>query len=135
MKIDDILEQIEEQEKIYEGEIAVEKLAGNVVKEASNKGTVAGLKIASMIINQNMDQKLFTVGEFRRYIDSQDSRGDISYNLSDANIIKACEPKEGEGCDGCGYYDPDNCDYCNLEEDNIMPKMLKTGCINKIPKE
>lgn len=36
-----------------------------------------------------MSQELFTIREFYNYLMSQDSRGDILYNLSAENIIKA----------------------------------------------
>jgi hypothetical protein len=45
-----------------------------------------------------MEQDKFTVEEFRKYLDTQDSRGDIYYNLSAKNIIKVnlfeTEPEE-----------------------------------------
>ena len=47
-----------------------------------------------------MAQTTFTVDEIRKYLLSQDSRGDILYNLSEENIIKANDPQdtiEGEG--------------------------------------
>ena len=40
------------------------------------------------------DQKTFTVEEIRKYIHSQDSFGDVAYNLSEENIIKANKPNE-----------------------------------------
>lgn len=39
-------------------------------------------------------QEKFTIEEIKNYIDSQDSFGDVAYNLSAENIIKANEPKE-----------------------------------------
>ena len=47
-----------------------------------------------------MPQTTFTVDEIRKYLISQDSRGDILYNLSEENIIKANDPQnaiDGEG--------------------------------------
>lgn len=47
-----------------------------------------------------MVQTTFTIDEIRKYILSQDSRGDILHNLSEENIIKANDPQntiEGEG--------------------------------------
>jgi hypothetical protein len=38
--------------------------------------------------------KKYTVEEFRKYLDSQDSRGDIYYYLNEDNIDKANEPDE-----------------------------------------
>lgn len=38
----------------------------------------------------------FTIQEIRNYILSQDSLGDVLYNLKAENIIKANEPKEDE---------------------------------------
>ena len=45
-------------------------------------------------------QNTFTIDEFKVYLQNQDSLGDIHYNLSAENIIKANEPKYsivGEG--------------------------------------
>jgi hypothetical protein len=39
-------------------------------------------------------QKTFTIEEIRKYILSQDSMGDILYNLKEENIIQANEPEE-----------------------------------------
>lgn len=47
-----------------------------------------------------MSQTTFTIEEIRRYLLSQDSRGDIMRNLSEENIIKANNPEtiiDGEG--------------------------------------
>ena len=41
-------------------------------------------------------QNTFTVDEIRKYILSQDSLGDILYNLSVSKILEANEPEEGE---------------------------------------
>lgn len=41
-------------------------------------------------------EETFTIEEIRNYLLSQDSMGDILYNLSAANIRKANEPKEIE---------------------------------------
>ncbi len=38
----------------------------------------------------------FTLDQFRKYLESQDSMGDIFYNLSEENILKANEPVEEE---------------------------------------
>lgn len=40
--------------------------------------------------------KKFTVEEIRKYLESQDSLGDIYYFLSEENIEKANEPKDDE---------------------------------------
>lgn len=42
----------------------------------------------------------FTIEEIRNYILKQDSLGDVAYNLSAENIIKANEP-EIEKCENC----------------------------------
>jgi hypothetical protein len=39
-------------------------------------------------------QNTFTIEEIRKYILSQDSMGDILYNLSASKIIEANEPEE-----------------------------------------
>lgn len=36
----------------------------------------------------------FTIEEIRNYIQSQDSLGDVLYNLSEKNIVNANTPKE-----------------------------------------
>ena len=41
-------------------------------------------------------QNTFTVDEIRKYILSQDSLGDILYNLSVSKILEANEPEEDE---------------------------------------
>jgi len=41
-----------------------------------------------------MGEEKFTVQEFKNYLLKQDSRGDIMYNLSEENIIKANEESE-----------------------------------------
>jgi hypothetical protein len=41
-----------------------------------------------------MPEEKFTIEEFRKYLDSQESRGDIYYFLSAENIRKANMPKE-----------------------------------------
>ena len=41
-------------------------------------------------------EKRFTIEEIQKYILSQDSMGDIAYNLSEENIIKANEKNEEE---------------------------------------
>jgi hypothetical protein len=41
-------------------------------------------------------QNTFTIDEIRKYILSQDSMGDILYNLSVSKIIEANEPEEEE---------------------------------------
>jgi hypothetical protein len=40
--------------------------------------------------------KKFTIEEFRNYLLSQDSRGDIMYNLSEENIVKANKKSVGD---------------------------------------
>jgi hypothetical protein len=41
-------------------------------------------------------QNTFTIEEIRKYILSQDSMGDILYNLSVSKILEANEPEEDE---------------------------------------
>jgi hypothetical protein len=41
-------------------------------------------------------QKTFTIEEIRKYILSQDSMGDILYNLKEEKIIQANQPDEDE---------------------------------------
>ena len=41
-------------------------------------------------------QNTFTIDEIRKYILSQDSLGDILYNLSVSKILEANEPEEEE---------------------------------------
>lgn len=40
--------------------------------------------------------RTFTIEEIRKYILSQDSMGDILYNLKEENIIQANEPEEND---------------------------------------
>jgi len=136
MSLKDVFKKLDEQEELYKGEVEVEKLSGNIVKKALNDGVTVGIRVARMIINEHMGEKTFTVAEIRKYIDSQDSRGDISYNLSDESIIKANELQEGEGCDCCDSYDNESGeDYCKFFEDYIPTQKLRTGCENKTMKE
>jgi hypothetical protein len=39
-------------------------------------------------------QNTFTIDEIRKYILSQDSLGDVLYNLSSSKILEANEPEE-----------------------------------------
>ena len=41
-------------------------------------------------------QNTFTIDEIRKYILSQDSLGDVLYNLSASTILEANEPEEEE---------------------------------------
>jgi hypothetical protein len=41
-------------------------------------------------------QNTFTIDEIRKYILSQDSMGDILYNLSVSKILEANKPEENE---------------------------------------
>ena len=43
-----------------------------------------------------MEQTTFTIQEIKNYILSQDSLGDVLYNLKAENIIKANKPKDDE---------------------------------------
>lgn len=40
------------------------------------------------------NKKVFTVEEIRNYIASQDSLGDVAYNLTEENIVKANIPEQ-----------------------------------------
>lgn len=51
--------------------------------------------------------RTFTIEEIRKYILSQDSMGDILYNLKEENIIQANEPEE------------DDTDWDDLDDDEI----------------
>ena len=52
-------------------------------------------------------QNTFTIDEIRKYILSQDSLGDVLYNLSASKIIEANEPEE------------DDEDWDSLDDDEI----------------
>jgi len=54
---------------------------------------------------------LFTIDEIKNYLLKQDSLGDIHYNLSVENIIKANEESDNEICGVCGG-DATICDGC-----------------------
>lgn len=41
-----------------------------------------------------MEEQKFTIEEIRNYIKSQDSLGDVMYNLNAEKIIEANEPEE-----------------------------------------
>jgi hypothetical protein len=51
-------------------------------------------------------QNTFTIDEIRKYILSQDSLGDVLYNLSVSKILEANEPEEDDEED-----DEDDFDY------------------------
>jgi hypothetical protein len=52
-------------------------------------------------------QNTFTIDEIRKYIISQDSLGDVLYNLSVSKILEANEPEE------------DDEDWDSLDDDEI----------------
>ena len=52
-------------------------------------------------------QNTFTIDEIRKYILSQDSLGDVLYNLSSSKIIESNEP------------DDDELDWDEMEDDEI----------------
>ncbi len=54
--------------------------------------------------------KTFTIQEIKNYILSQESRGDILYYLTEANIEKANKPKEIEDIDITNIEDYDDGD-------------------------
>ena len=53
-------------------------------------------------------QNTFTIEEIRKYILSQDSLGDVLYNLSVSKILEANEPEEEEE------------DWDELDDDEII---------------
>jgi hypothetical protein len=57
-------------------------------------------------------QNTFTIDEIRKYILSQDSLGDVLYNLKASKIIEANEPEDEE--------DEENWD--ELDDDEIREK-------------
>lgn len=58
--------------------------------------------------------KQFTIEQIRKYIESQDSLGDVLYNLSEANIDKANEVQptleDLRSLRDCDIYQHDSCD-------------------------
>lgn len=54
----------------------------------------------------------FTIEEIRKYLLSQDSMGDILYNLSEANIIKANEEEFLSDCCTAKIIHGDICSEC-----------------------
>ena len=52
-------------------------------------------------------QNTFTIDEIRKYILSQDSLGDVLYNLSSSKILEANEPED------------DDTDWDELDDDEI----------------
>jgi hypothetical protein len=57
-------------------------------------------------------QNTFTIDEIRKYILSQDSMGDILYNLSVSKILEANEPEEEDEDDD----EDDEVDWDILDE-------------------
>ena len=53
-----------------------------------------------------MSEKKFTVEEIRAYLESQDSMGDIFYNLKEENIEIANE----KCCGTCDFFTGEECD-------------------------
>ena len=56
-------------------------------------------------------QETFTIAEIRNYIMSQDSLGDVAYNLSAENIIKANQIEEDDDEDFGENDDLDDLDW------------------------
>ena len=56
-------------------------------------------------------QNTFTIDEIRKYILSQDSLGDVLYNLSVSKILEANEPEEEE---------EEEEDWDELDDDEII---------------
>lgn len=54
----------------------------------------------------------FSIEEIRKYILSQDSLGDVLYNLKAENIIMACDEQEYR-CKECGMQVSEGTDYCS----------------------
>jgi hypothetical protein len=44
-------------------------------------------------------QTTFTIEEIRNYINSQDSYGDVAYNLNEQSIINANQPRDEDEID------------------------------------
>jgi hypothetical protein len=61
-------------------------------------------------------QNTFTIDEIRKYILSQDSMGDILYNLSVSKILEANEPEEDEDDEDDDDDDEDEVDWDILDE-------------------
>ena len=61
-------------------------------------------------------QNTFTIEEIRKYILSQDSMGDILYNLSVSKILEANEPEEDEDDEDDDDDDEDEVDWDILDE-------------------
>lgn len=53
MKIEDIIAELEGIEREFLGYALVEKLSGNIVKEASNRGAATGIRITIGIIREH----------------------------------------------------------------------------------
>jgi hypothetical protein len=51
----------------------------------------------------NVMQNTFTIDEIRKYILSQDSLGDVLYNLSVSKILEANEPEQDDEDDEDDY--------------------------------
>jgi len=51
----------------------------------------------------NIMQNTFTIDEIRKYILSQDSLGDVLYNLSVSKILEANEPEQDDEDDEDDY--------------------------------
>ena len=64
------------------------------------------MKLIKLIPTYKM-QNTFTIDEIRKYILSQDSLGDVLYNLSSSKILEANEPEE------------DDEDWDSLDDDEI----------------
>ena len=60
----------------------------------------------------------FTVEQIKKYILSQDSLGDVLYNLSAENIKKANEPKKIV-CDSCGFENEPEAEKCEDCEETL----------------
>lgn len=62
-----------------------------------------------------MNEQTFTIEEIKNYILSQDSLGDVLYNLNEENINKANEKEDRCGCGD--FIDPNSdgnyCTDCN----------------------
>jgi hypothetical protein len=62
-------------------------------------------------------QNTFTIEEIRKYILSQDSLGDVLYNLSVSKILEANEPEEDEEDDDDDDEDDDDDDEDEVDWD------------------
>jgi len=59
-----------------------------------------------------LKEKRFTIKEFKTYLESQDSLGDIHYNLTEENVIEANNPEPCPRCKGACVVSGQGADVC-----------------------